>query len=105
MIVHGARLDIRDGEPVRPVLVPHDDPYGEFDWNECGVTSAGGQCLAVAEISSLRCRKQSIVAMMFLPNWARAAVAGAAVPFGLCGGHFIVHRDGKDVRLDEEAMT
>lgn len=74
------------------VILPHEDE--DHEWTDDGVTCYGGaQCMAVAAVSELRCRKAAIVAMEYLDH------RGRVMPIGICGGHFAVHRDGHELRV------
>lgn len=97
MIVHQAKVSVGimggAGFKTYVVIPPHAEDH---DWNEDGITAYGGaQCMAIAAISEMRCRKTAIVAMMYLD------ARGRSMPFGVCGGHFAVHRDGNELRIDD----
>ena len=78
-------------------LQPH--PSGSVDWEADGQTVEPGlPCSAIAEVSNARCGKREAVVSLTARSMYTAKGSGEIV-LPLCGGHFISHRAGKQIRV------
>lgn len=74
----------------RLFLAAHPDG-SERDWRRCGTTCPDVQCRAISQAAGAQCPKKASIQLVV------PATSGLTLP--LCGGHFTVHRSGKDLEL------
>lgn len=84
-------------ESLGRLYLPAHPDGSERDWRRCGTTCPEIQCIAISQAASdwdtrIRCPKKASVEVRV------PLLGGGALP--LCGGHFTVHRSGKDLELD-----
>lgn len=72
-----------------------------LDWTDDGTTCPPGWiCMAMSEVKNSQCPKDAIVALPITEiELQPGTVTDHRAGLLLCGGHFAVHRRGKDLRL------